>query len=139
CDPDYRTDCPEEEWWRRFDAASGPVQQENDEAGSAPGAGPVAHQAGTGVAVLCELLSSGAPVLAICADAGRRAVLASAHGGVARFGPGPVAICSFRDGEERFGDALEAGFGLLDYRSLLIHGTAERPGTYVCLIDPPAA
>lgn len=147
----YEPYCADEEWWRRFNAAldgSG-LDAESERVGAGrsgpaqPHEGSVErHASGTGQAVIAELLSSGGSLVAVTADAGRRAGLALGPAGVARFGRGSVAVCSFRDGADRFRAAREADFGLTDYRSVLIHaGTVEagKPFDHLALIDPPAS
>jgi single-stranded-DNA-specific exonuclease len=127
--------CPDPDWWGRFERELRlPLE--------APGASPAepGHGArretvrggGAGAALLAELLSSGGEVLAVCADASRRAGLA----GLARFAGGEAPACERCGGIEL--DRLRAP-ALTDY------GTLERAPelagrfAHVVLVDPPCS
>jgi hypothetical protein len=94
-------------------------------------------------ATIAELVSSGAGVLVVCADASRRAALASGATGLARFNGGSARIACHRCGAE----ALEAviargeggGLALTDYATLA--RSASTPGHFehVVMVDPPAS
>lgn len=145
----YRPECGDQEWWQRFEAALAGAPALSAPGSSVPSAplpvsSSIDHRSGTGLAVLAELLTSGDPVLAVCADAGRRVGLAIGPAGVGRFARAGVSVCSSRDGRQRFRATLNAGFGLTDYASLA-HWADElaafpsdgRP-LHLALIDPPA-
>lgn len=143
--PAYVPEMGDEEWWQRFEAAlrSAPNGDSEIPADNGTTVREVSHQPGTGIAVLAELLTSGASVLAVTVDAGLRAGLAQSTAGVGRFAAGPTSICSLRDGRARLRETLAASFGLTDYRSLLrgfdeISVSASGP-RHVALIDPPAS
>lgn len=93
---------------------------------------------------IAELVSSGAGVLAVCADASRRAGLGNGAGGLARFNGGAALVACHRcpDGEiTQLGSKGDAGLALTDYAAL------ERLGEqapelvaafeHVVLVDPP--
>jgi single-stranded-DNA-specific exonuclease len=156
-DPDpavlHRCSCGDEQWWRRFEA------ELDRDLGAAPAAAEallsptgrqkrLAHPGrevirGTGPATvaIAELVSSGAGVLAVCADASRRAALARGATGLARFNGGAARVACHRCGSEAL-DALvgrsDAGLALTDYATLerVPGGIAER-FEHVVLVDPP--
>jgi hypothetical protein len=86
---------------------------------------------GSAAATIAELVSSGAEVLAVCADASRRASLA----GLARFGHGtPLREC------ERCGGSAAGGVrtpAVVDYMALERAPTLAREFAHVVLVDPP--
>lgn len=146
----HRCRCEEEEWWQRFEAE---LERDLDPAQSGswppgtearPGAAAreaVGSGAGSAVARIAELVSSGAGVLAVTADAARRAELAGGATGLARFNGGAGRIACARCG----GPALEAaaakgpgGLALVDYAALERCGP-EFAGRFehVVLVDPP--
>jgi single-stranded-DNA-specific exonuclease len=142
--------CEEAEWWERFEAELG---RELGADGSScsdmgrksrPGVAARVTVAGAGSAVarIAELVSSGAGVLAVCADAARRAELAGGATGLARFNGGAGRIACGRCG----GAALEAvaakgpsGFALVDYTTLGRYEDEEVAARFehVVLVDPP--
>ncbi len=138
----HRCECGEEEWWRRFEAEL--ARELGAAGGPAPadaGMRAVIETDGPAVARIAELVSSGAGVLAVCADASRRAELAGGAASLARFNGGSARIACSRCGAA----ALEAvaakaggGFALTDYATLERHGegVAER-FEHVILVDPP--
>ena len=100
----------------------------------------VAQPAGSAIATLAELASSGAPVLGICADVSRRHELAG-RADPARFGGGALALLCGRccgDLAESARSVLDAGgLALADWAAL-----ARDPGfaagfEHVVLVDPP--
>lgn len=140
--------CEGAEWWTRFEAelavdldAETAIEADNRllvrsrEGGRSrvDGDAPVA-------VVVAELVSSGAGVLAVCADASRRAALASGATGLARFNGGAALIACHRCGDEeidRLGARADSGLALTDYAAL-----ERRPGLaagfeHVVLVDPP--
>src|SRR3954465_15136581 len=139
---------PTGQWWARLER-----EMERVEAGH-PGAllgvrapegarrEQVDRRGGAAVASLAELISSGEPVLAICADAGRRARLASAAADPRRFGAARPRIACCRCGSESIDAALrtspEAGGGLALVDLTVIAPPPEAPRSFrhVVLIDP---
>ena len=90
--------------------------------------------------VLAELVSSGAGVLAVCADASRRAALANGATGLARFNGGAALIACHRcaDGEiARLVTRAESGLALTDYAALERKPQLAAAFEHVVLVDPP--
>jgi single-stranded-DNA-specific exonuclease len=145
-------DCGEEEWWARFEA------ERTRDLGAAEGGGwsslcrigPPARPGdrervvlggdASATVAIAELVSSGAGVLAVCADASRRAALASGAGGLARFNSGAARIACHRCGGEAV-LALSAratgGLALVDYEALGRASGLAAEFEHVVLIDPP--
>jgi single-stranded-DNA-specific exonuclease len=102
----------------------------------------IEHTGGSGVATLAGLVSSGAPVLALCADASRRAALAE-RADPRRFGCGrPVHACGRcavepRDGRLRELIAAGCGLVLADWAALARDPRLPLSFEHVVLIDPP--
>lgn len=141
--------CEETEWWRRFEselATDLDTETENkrpegtvSRSGAGGGRRVVAGTSPATVAI-AELVSSGAGVLAVCADASRRAALANGATGLARFNGGAALIACHRCEEERIAQLSSragSGLALTDYGAL-----ARSPGLagdfeHVVLVDPP--
>jgi single-stranded-DNA-specific exonuclease len=90
--------------------------------------------------VLAELVSSGAGVLAVCADASRRAGLANGATGLARFNGGAALIACHRCGDEeisRLVTRAESGLALTDYAALERKPQLAAAFEHVVLVDPP--
>ncbi|HEX3041883.1 MAG TPA: single-stranded-DNA-specific exonuclease RecJ [Solirubrobacterales bacterium] len=90
--------------------------------------------------VIAELVSSGAGVLAVCADASRRAGLANGATGLARFNGGAALIACHRCGEEeiaRLVTRAESGLALVDYAALERKPQLAAAFEHVVLVDPP--
>jgi single-stranded-DNA-specific exonuclease len=90
--------------------------------------------------VLAELVSSGAGVLAVCADASRRAGLANGATGLARFNGGAALIACHRCGEEeisRLATRAGSGLALTDYAALERKPQLAAAFEHVVLVDPP--
>lgn len=90
--------------------------------------------------VVAELVSSGAGVLAVCADASRRAALANGATGLARFNGGAALIACHRCGEEeiaRLVTRAESGLALTDYAALERKPRLAAAFEHVVLVDPP--
>ena len=132
-----------EEWWQRFDA-----ERERDldsgEGEAAPSSREVIDRRGcSGVACVAGLLSTGVPVLAICADVGRRRGLADSAAAPARFGGGDaVHACGHcsRDGIRDRVAALAAngrGLVLADWRALALAPALSSGFEHVVVVDPP--
>lgn len=139
----HTCDHPAGEWWARFDAgAAGPAG--SAEPANAASAGRrrrrVTH-GGSPASVLAELVSSGEGVLAVCADAGRRATLALGAAGLARFGaPAPRVACG-RCTTSAIEAALEptgeCDVVLADYAALALVPGAAAGFCHVVQVDPP--
>jgi single-stranded-DNA-specific exonuclease len=147
----HACECGDEEWWRRFElelgrdlmtssrlggASSSPI-----EAGTRSGTRRIAVcGGGSANATIAELVSSGAGVLAVCADAARRAALASGATGLARFNGGSARIACHRCGAEaRSAVAARAGGGLalIDYPVLAAEPELAAGFEHVAMVDPP--
>ncbi|HEX5929097.1 MAG TPA: single-stranded-DNA-specific exonuclease RecJ [Solirubrobacterales bacterium] len=148
--PLHTCTCEDDEWWRRFESELG-RDLEGSAATDARPAGSnrsdreraAVSGGGSGVARIAELVSSGAGVLAVCADAARRAELAGGATGLARFNGGAGRIACARCGGAALGDAVAKGAGglaLIDYETLERGGEQIAPHfEHVVLIDPPHA
>jgi single-stranded-DNA-specific exonuclease len=134
--------CGSEEavWWSRFEA-----ELERDPA--APAGLPVPDGARTTVrgasattVAIAELVSSGAGVLAVCADASRRARLAGGGTGLARFNGGAALIACHRCDPGAVGGLsarAAAGLALTDYMALESTPELAAGFEHVVLVDPP--
>lgn len=138
----------EPEWWSRFEAelstdldaetAKKPLEGaflRSRESGRQRVAGnaPV-------TVVLAELVSSGAGVLAVCADASRRAALANGATGLARFNGGAALIACHRCGDAEIARLMtraESGLALTDYAALERKPQLAAAFEHVVLVDPP--
>jgi hypothetical protein len=144
----HRCECEDSEWWRRF---------ENELAAEPPGLSlyryatktqptrSVVRGGGSAVVTIAELVSSGAGVLAVCADASRRAALAAGAAGLARFNGGSGRVACARCGPEALASLLpkaDGGLALTDYATLLAAEDGEEfvgRFEHVVLIDPPTS
>jgi single-stranded-DNA-specific exonuclease len=148
-------ECGAGEWWRRFEAErlrELGVALVADRAPSSPAAAlkrpelearTVVREGSSITVAIAELVSSGAGVLAVCADASRRAALASGATGLARFNGGAAQIACSRCGAEQL-DAVLAraggGLALTDYATLLRQPVAVAEHfEHVVLVDPPCS
>jgi single-stranded-DNA-specific exonuclease len=99
------------------------------------------RRGGAAVASLAELISSGETVLAICADAARRAKLASEAADPRRFGAALPRVACCRCGSQgldaALADAPSAGLVLADWTSIALRPQAPLAFRHVVLIDPP--
>jgi single-stranded-DNA-specific exonuclease len=157
----HSCECDDAEWWQRFEAELG-----RDLAAAAPRAVAglstngsqnrhsaaatsgdrrqrmVIRAGGSVSAAIAELVSSGAGVLAICADASRRAALAGGAGGLARFNGGAALIACHRCGGaavQGLAGRAPSGLALTDYAALRsVPGLAGR-FEHLILVDPPSA
>jgi len=148
----HSCDCGEAEWWARFEA------ERSRDLGAAQGGGwsslcRIAAPTGPGArervvlggdasvtVTIAELVSSGAAVLAVCADASRRAALASGAGGLARFNGGAARVACHRCGGGAILDlSARAGGGLAltDYEALGHASSLAGEFEHVVLVDPP--
>jgi single-stranded-DNA-specific exonuclease len=139
CDPAL----PGPEWWDRLRAEREaplqpwPARPENDGAGRRE---RVEQPPGSGIAALAELVSSGEPVLGICADVSRRHELADrAH--PSRFGDGELALACGRCAADLAGHVaavLDAGgLALADWAALEREPSLAERFVHVVVIDPP--
>jgi single-stranded-DNA-specific exonuclease len=139
--------CPagEREWWQRLEhemervAAGQPGALLDVRAAEGARREQIDRRGGAAVASLAELISSGESVLAICADAGRRARLASSAADPRRFGAALPRIACCRCGSESIDRALQiegAGLVLVDWTVVARRPEAPRDFRHVVLIDP---
>jgi hypothetical protein len=92
-------------------------------------------------AAIAELVSSGAGVLAVCADASRRAGLAGGASGLARFNAGSALIACHRCGGAAvsgLAQRAESGLALVDYPALSSAPELAGRFEHLVLVDPPA-
>jgi single-stranded-DNA-specific exonuclease len=139
-------ECDEAEWWARFEAEvgrdlgvernsaidrvslHGSARVNCEDTGSSP------------TATIAELVSSGAGVLAVAADASRRAALANGATGLARFNGGAALIACGRCGADAVaGLAARAngGLALADYAALAMAPELAASFEHVVLVDAP--
>jgi single-stranded-DNA-specific exonuclease len=150
--PLHSCSCGEAEWWARFEA------ERSRDLGAAQGGGwsslcRIAAPARPGdrertvpggnasvTVTIAELVSSGAGVLAVCADASRRAALASGAGGLARFNGGAARVSCHRCGGEAvlsLSTRAGGGLALTDYEALGHASSLAAEFEHVVLVDPP--
>jgi single-stranded-DNA-specific exonuclease len=150
----HRCECAEAEWWQRFEVELRRPLEElvgSDEAEVSPYSATsreLRHRrrecaaGGSATARIAELVSSGAGVLAVCADASRRAALASGATGLARFNGGGALVACHRCAAGAVG-ALAAraggGLALTDYAALAREPALAAGFEHVVLVDPPAS
>jgi single-stranded-DNA-specific exonuclease len=139
---------PEGEWWERLEremervTAGQPGALLDVRAPDGPRREQVDRRGGAAVASLAELISSGESVLAVCADAGRRAKLASAAADPRRFGAAlpRIACCRCGTGSLDVGLRTSAGTGaalvLVDWTVVAQRPAAPREFQHVVVIDP---
>ncbi|HEU5252474.1 MAG TPA: single-stranded-DNA-specific exonuclease RecJ [Solirubrobacterales bacterium] len=140
--------CDEAEWWTRFEAELElPLSAET--AKFPPGEGILRSRDGErrlvmgsapATVAVAELVSSGAGVLAVCADASRRAALANGAAGLARFNGGAALIACHRcdDGEiGRLRERAASGLALTDFAALEREPALAEAFEHVVLVDPP--
>jgi single-stranded-DNA-specific exonuclease len=139
----------ETEWWRRFEAelqadlaetAKSPPEEEflRSREGDRPRA--LIEGAASATVAIAELVSSGAGVLAVTADASRRAGLGNGATGLARFNGGAALIACHRCSDEeiaRLVDKAEAGLAVVDYGALERAPELACAFEHVVLVDPP--
>jgi len=152
--PLHACECDEAEWWQRFEAElARDLGDAVDRLVAFTSSGCTTDQpigertvvrgGGAPTARIAELVSSGAGVLVVCADASRRAGLAGGATGLARFNGGAGRVACSRCGSEAFaGLATKAASGL----ALTDYATLERGGSelaaafeHIVLVDPPAS
>jgi single-stranded-DNA-specific exonuclease len=134
-------------WWARFEteisaelvAETAPTSLEEGLSRSREGRRLVESSAPATVAV-AELVSSGAGVLAVCADASRRAALANGAAGLARFNGGAALIACHRCGDEEIAGLrgrAGSGLALTDFAALEREPELAEAFEHVVLVDPP--
>jgi single-stranded-DNA-specific exonuclease len=137
------------DWWQRLQAelaaplAGWPGDAVAD-AVAAAGAGAdrarVERRGGAAVAAVCELVSSGEPVLALCGDAARRRRLAEAAAARGRFAGLSASVLCMRCSAQSVAQALASGpRGLLlgDWALLERNPGLARGFDHVVLVEPP--
>jgi single-stranded-DNA-specific exonuclease len=142
----------EAEWWTRFEAElttdlNRESAKDRDMGGlprtrEADRARQVVSGALSATVAIAELVSSGAGVLAVCADASRRAGLGNGATGLARFNGGAAAIACHRCGDDEIGQLAkkaEAGLAVVDYAALERAPELASAFEHVVLVDPPAS
>jgi single-stranded-DNA-specific exonuclease len=140
----------EAEWWQRFEAelaadlgaegAGTPSEEGFSRSAEADPERRVVEGAASTTVAVAELVSSGAGVLAVCADASRRAALGNGATGLARFNGGGAWIACHRCGEGqimRLVGKAEAGLAVTDYAALERAPELARAFEHVVLVDPP--
>lgn len=142
--------CDEAAWWSRFEAE---LQTDLDieSAKTVPGE-PFSRTRGDerrlvrgsapATVAIAELVSSGAGVLAVCADASRRAALANGAAGLARFNGGAALIACHRCGDEeitRLEGRADSGLALVDFAALERAPELAAAFEHVVIVDPPRA
>jgi len=143
--PAHRCSCEDAEWWSRFEAelsrepgvlsSYAPIGGHNSTRQVVPGGGAIS-------VALAELVSSGAGVLAVCADASRRAALAGGASGLARFNGGSGRVACRNCGAGAIAGVISkagGGLALTDYATLLAQDqNVAECFEHVVLVDPPA-
>jgi len=148
--PMHACRCEDAEWWQRFAAEFErplgpdgrmapllPIGQQKRHADE----GRVLIRGGrSATAAIAELVSSGAGVLAVCADASRRAALAGGATGLARFNGGAALTACHRCGREAIAALAargEGGLALVDFAALELQPELAERFEHVVLVDPP--
>ena len=150
----HACECDDEEWWPRFEAElAGDLRPNVAPAGATssprglrarPAAGQRIAMQGRGsiVVTIAELVSSGAGVLAVCADASRRASLASGATGLARFNGGSARVACHRCGRPALASLAaraDGGLALTDYAALAREPDLALAFEHVAMVDPPSS
>ena len=131
------------DWWARLD---GVLEEEPASAAPARTAGSVRRtvpHTGSPTSVLAELVSTGEGVLAVCADASRRAELALGAAGLTRFGAPAARVACGRCSMNAIAAALEPSgecdVVLTDYAALALVPGGASGFCHVVQIDPPGS
>jgi single-stranded-DNA-specific exonuclease len=143
--PACETPAGAEEWWRRFDAERGlDLGSARESVAPSPAARTVLDRRGcSGVACVAGLLSTGAAVLALCADVSRRRGLAESAAAPVRFGGGQAVLacgrCAAAEMSERVHTLAVTGPGLVlaDWGALTLDPSLPSRFAHVTLVDPP--
>ena len=149
--------CDDTEWWARFEAelsrdlttqgkaVERKLPKERPKLHSNAGGSPRQVVEGFGsspTATIAELVSSGAGVLAVAADASRRAALANGATGLARFNGGAALIACHRCGAGAVANLTSranSGLALTDYAALAMSPDLASHFEHVVLVDSPAS
>jgi single-stranded-DNA-specific exonuclease len=142
--------CDEAAWWKRFEAErTADLDRETAKTGPEDGflrsrgsaeARQVVQGAASATVAIAELVSSGAGVLAVCADASRRAGLGNGATGLARFNGGAALIACHRCSDEEITQLVgkaDAGLAVVDYAALERAPELACAFEHVVLVDPP--
>jgi len=135
-------------WWARFemeiaaplDAESAKKHPEDDFLRTREGGRRLVESSAPATVAVAELVSSGAGVLAVCADASRRAALANGAAGLARFNGGAALIACHRCGDEEIAGLrgrAGSGLALTDFAALEREPELAEAFEHVVLVDPP--
>ena len=147
--PPHSCTCDEAEWWQRFEAEL--TTDFNAESATDRDIGGlwrsregrrVVKRATSATVAIAELVSSGAGVLAVCADASRRAALANGATGLARFNGGAALIACHRCGDAeiaRLRGRAPSGLALVDFDALAREPELAAAFEHVILVDPPSS
>lgn len=146
--PAHACSCEEPEWWQRFEAEliadpgaeSAKTGDIGDLSQTRDGSRQMIEEATPATVAIAGLVSSGAGVLAVCADASRRAALANGATGLARFNGGAALIACHRCGDEelaRLRGRSTSGLALVDYGALEREPGLAAEFEHVVLVDPP--
>jgi single-stranded-DNA-specific exonuclease len=139
--------CADGEWWERFDAEfrrdlTAVSSLSRMAAQTRQGERRTVVRGGGSVNVtIAELVSSGAGVLAVCADASRRAGLAAGASGLARFNGGSALIACNRCGRSTsagLAARASSGLALTDYAALATAPDLAGGFEHVVMVDPPS-
>jgi len=150
----HACECEDSEWWARFelelsrDLGVG-LSSSSRIARTTRQGREMVSGGGSVSASIAELVSSGAGVLAVCADASRRAALAGGAAGLARFNGGGGRVACMRCGASALDGVLAkaaGGLALTDYATLVAHASGSERSVdvagrfeHVVLVDPPAS
>jgi single-stranded-DNA-specific exonuclease len=143
--------CDEAEWWARFEAelnadllresAKNTLEGGFSRTRGSSGGRQVVHGGAPATVAMAELLSSGAGVLAVCADASRRNDLGNGAAGLARFNGGAAQVACHRCPDEALQDLVgkaSSGLAIADFVALQRVPEPARSFQHVVLVDPPA-
>jgi single-stranded-DNA-specific exonuclease len=137
--------CDGDEWRRRFEAELSAAleswpEERLTEAARAGSVRQLVQGGRSAVATMAELVSSGESVLALCADASRRAGLATGASGLARFGGGAALIACGRcpaEAVRELNGHRSGGLALTDFAALALAPEVALDFDHVVLVDPP--
>jgi single-stranded-DNA-specific exonuclease len=138
---------PDPDWWERLEREHARIVEGRPgrllDARAPEGARRqlIDRRGGAAVAALAELISSGEPVLAVCADAARRARLASSAANPCRFGAALPRIACCRCGppslHAALGEPPTAGLVLVDWTAIALLPDSARSFRHLVVVDPP--
>ncbi|MBS1883555.1 MAG: single-stranded-DNA-specific exonuclease RecJ [Actinobacteria bacterium] len=144
--------CDDVEWWQRFEielardlavARKSPIDRLSRHAAAEGSQRRIVEGAvSSPTATIAELVSSGAGVLAVAADASRRAALANGATGLARFNGGAALVACHRCGADtvaNLASRASSGLALTDYAALAMSPDLAAAFEHVVLVDAPRA